>query len=78
MHLFFFRFETGWLMVFKVVVKSRRNRDIEEMWSSSKSHAINNSDIINVDGSIHRFYKSRKVNYWESSLKPKEVREERS
>ena len=65
-------------MVFKVVVKSRRDRDIEKTWSSSKSHAIDNSNIINVDGSIHGFYKSRKVNYWESSLKPKEVREERS
>ena len=65
-------------MVFKVVVKSKRDRDIEEMWSSNGAHAINNSDIINVDGSIKGFYKSRKVNYWESSLKPKEVREERS
>ncbi|XP_067047340.1 uncharacterized protein [Acropora muricata] len=62
----------GWLMVFKVVVNSRV--DIKKMWSSSKSKSINKSEIINVDGSVKNFYKSRRVNYWESSLKPKEAR----
>ena len=73
---FFFRFETGWLMVFKVVVNS--GVDIKKMWSSSNSHSIAKSEIINVDGSFKHFYKSRRVKYWESSIKPKEVREERS
>ena len=75
MHLFF-RFETGWLMVFKVVVNSVR--DIEQIWSSSKSSFLNKSEIINVDGSILYIYKSERVNYWESSLKPKEVSEKTS
>ena len=60
MHLFF-RFETGWLMVFKVVVNSVR--DIEQIWSSSKSSFLNKSEIINVDGSILYIYKSERVNY---------------
>ena len=77
MHLFFlFRFETGWLMVFKVVVNS--GGDVKKVWSSSNSYSINESEKINVDGSVKHFYKSRRVKYWESSLKPKEVREERS
>ena len=63
-------------MVFKVVVNS--GNDIEEIWSSNKVKAINKSEIINVNGSIKHMYKSRRVNYWESSVKPKEVREERN
>ena len=63
-------------MVFKVVVSS--GLDIKKVWSSSNSYSINESEIINVDGSVKNFYKSRRVKYWESSLKPKEVREERS
>ncbi|XP_044181869.1 uncharacterized protein LOC122962699 [Acropora millepora] len=62
----------GWLMVFKVGVNNKR--DIEEMWSSNKGYNINKSEIINVHGSVQFFYKSRRVNDWESSLKPKEAR----
>ena len=61
-------------MVFKMVVNIVH--DIQEVWSSSKSHSINKSEIINVDGSVQYFYKSRRVNCWEKSLKPKEVRQE--
>ena len=74
MHLFC-RFETGWLMVLKAVVNSKR--DIVQVWSSSYGHSLNNSAVINVDGSVQLFYKSRRVNDWES-LKPKEVREKTS
>ena len=63
-------------MVFKVVVNNAR--DIVERWSSSHGHALNKSEIINVNGSVQFIYKSRRVNYWGSSLKPKEVRQERS
>ncbi|XP_067047317.1 uncharacterized protein [Acropora muricata] len=61
----------GWLMVFKAVVNNVR--DIVEVWSPNKGHALNKSEVINVDGSIHFFYKSRRLTYWES-LKPKEAR----
>ena len=63
-------------MVFKMVVIN--GHDIEKVWSSSKSYSINKSEVMNVNGSVQYFYKSRKVNNWESSLKPKEVRQERS
>lgn len=61
----------GWLLVFKAVVNNRG--DIKKMWSSNQSYYIRYSEIINVDGSIHYFYKSRRLTYWES-LKPKEAR----
>ena len=62
-------------MVLKAVVNSKR--DIVQVWSSSYGHSLNNSAVINVDGSVQLFYKSRRVNDWES-LKPKEVREKTS
>ena len=63
-------------MVFKMVVNIVH--DIQEVWSSSDSKSVNKSEIINVDGSVKYFYKSPRVKYWESRLKPKEVRQERS
>ena len=62
-------------MVFKAVVNNRG--DIKKMWSSNQGYYIRSSKIINVDGSMHYFYKSRRLTYWES-LKPKEVREKAS
>ena len=63
-------------MVFKVAVNNAR--DIVQVWSSNKGHSLNKSEIINVNGSVQSIYKSRRVNYWGSSIKPKEVRQERS
>ena len=63
-------------MVFKAMVNNKR--DIVEGWSSRHGHSLNKSEAINVDGSVQFFYKSRRVNDWESSLKPKEVREKTS
>ena len=60
-------------MVFKVVANSRV--DIEKIWSSSRSYSLRSSEIINVDGSGEIYYKSRRLTYWESKLKPKEVRQ---
>ena len=61
-------------MVFKVVVNNAH--DLLEKWSSSNGHSLNKSEVINVDGSVNYFYKSRKVNYWGNRIKPKEVRQE--
>ena len=62
-------------MVFKMLVNN--GHDIVKVWSSSNSYSLNKSEVINVDGSIKYLYKSQRVNDWESSLKPKEVRQER-
>ena len=59
--------------MFKVVASS--SHDIEEIWSSNKSNSIHKSEIINVDKS-GKIYKSQRLTYWESILKPKEVREQ--
>ncbi|XP_015770084.1 PREDICTED: uncharacterized protein LOC107348546 isoform X2 [Acropora digitifera] len=62
----------GWLMVFKVVVNNAY--DFLKVWSSNNGHSLSKSEVINVDGSVQFIYKSRRVIYWGSSIKPKEAR----
>ncbi|XP_067047393.1 uncharacterized protein [Acropora muricata] len=59
-------------MVFKVVVNNAY--DFLKVWSSNNGHSLSKSEVINVDGSVQFIYKSRRVNYWGSSIKPKEAR----
>ena len=59
-------------MVFKAVANSWY--DIETIWSSNRSHNVHRSKIINVEGLDKRYYKGRRLTYWENRFKPKEVR----
>ncbi|XP_068735953.1 uncharacterized protein [Montipora capricornis] len=62
----------GWLMVFKVVAGS--SHDVEAIWSRDSAHNVAKTSIMNVNSSDKRYYKGRRIGYWENLLKPKEAR----
>ena len=58
-------------MVFKVVAGI--SHDAEAIWSGDSAQNVAKTSIMNVNSSDKRYFKGRRIGYWEKLLKPKEV-----